>query len=225
MATYGSTPSDGAQGPFFQEQDNKSLTEKISEGSWTPALKIGTAISAGSLITTGIMGFIFHRYPLDTIVCCYLILLGIVTLAGVTPIDSLTQLHRKWFPFLHSNRGRGVFLIFLGSLCGGIPGWVPIILAIVIVAVGAAHLVLSIYFRHTLEPTNFSDFPSAPSVETVGADVTHEVAQRVWTTQGGYQQTAYQQTAYQQTAYQQPSYEAEQVPPASYSASNPFSQN
>jgi len=87
-----------------------------------------------------------------------LIVLGLVTVIILFPFPKRwNQLAKKWFPFLQTWRGRGFYFLLLGSICCSLNLPIPIIVGIVCLLNGLVHIILTFWFRDTLDPTVVHD--------------------------------------------------------------------
>jgi len=164
-----------------QPEDFKSkMKKRIAGRNWTYPLLIGSFLSGAGLVTSGVLGFMQALGAsslnfLEYVVCIYLIALGLLVIAALLPFPaSWRKLNLKWVPFLHTFRGRGFFLIFLGSLATGTNMWVTIIIGIVVIVIGLAHVLLACFFRNTLAAS--TDFDNRGDVNNVsGEDVKRDL--------------------------------------------------
>lgn len=84
-----------------------------------------------------------HRFLLVFVVCfCFFRFSHVFVM--------LVQQSERWFPFLHTYKGRGFYLLIIGSLCVG-TGIVGIVVGVLACVNGATHLILSIWFAETLD--------------------------------------------------------------------------
>jgi len=108
--------------------------------------------------------------PGHYITCAYLVLFGALLLLVLIPYpESWKKLTLKWFPFLHTFRGRGFYMIFLGGLASGL-SWTGFAVGICVILIGAAHVILACYFRNTLAPSE--DFEKAAKERNLADNVT-----------------------------------------------------
>eukprot|EP01125_Pyxidicula_operculata_P022136 TRINITY_DN8907_c0_g1_i1.p1 TRINITY_DN8907_c0_g1~~TRINITY_DN8907_c0_g1_i1.p1 ORF type:complete len:272 (+),score=87.39 TRINITY_DN8907_c0_g1_i1:34-849(+) len=131
------------------------IKRRVVGKNWTAILKLLSGIAAGCLIASGISLFsLFTLNVLQTIVGLYLIFLGIVFVGALIPCpESWVKLNYKWVPFLHTFRGRGIFLMFLGSLSVsfGFEAFLACLLGVAVTVVGLLHVILACFFREKLE--------------------------------------------------------------------------
>jgi len=107
------------------------------------------------MIAAGIIGFMNSQTPLGYIVLFYLLLLGALQAAVLVPFPAFwARINMKWVPFLHTYRGRGAFLILMGSLSTG-TGVANVFIGIAIVAIGLFHIILACWYKDTLDPSEF----------------------------------------------------------------------
>jgi len=151
VPNYSSDPNAGDKPLSFKEK----IKKKIASRNWTRILSIMTCLSGTGLVTAGVLGMI-NISPSTIIVSAYMVFLGALLCLVLIPWPAAwKRLNMKWFPFLHTFRGRGLFLIFLGTLATGL-GITSIFIGVAVIIVGVAHVLLACYFRNTLDPS--SDF-------------------------------------------------------------------
>eukprot|EP01125_Pyxidicula_operculata_P021566 TRINITY_DN8366_c0_g1_i1.p1 TRINITY_DN8366_c0_g1~~TRINITY_DN8366_c0_g1_i1.p1 ORF type:complete len:196 (-),score=37.68 TRINITY_DN8366_c0_g1_i1:72-659(-) len=178
-----------------QDDFQTKVKKKIASKNWTYPLLVGSFLSAGGLVASGVLGFIpglstTELNPLHYVVCIYIIALGILMLGSlVTVPEAWYKLNLKWVPFLHTFRGRGLYLIFLGSLSTG-TGAIGIAIGIVVIIIGLAHVLLAFFFRNTLSASKeFNERGSASNVS--GDDVKRDLAgvavQTAWNNRESFQ--------------------------------------
>eukprot|EP01124_Arcella_intermedia_P023976 TRINITY_DN393_c1_g2_i2.p1 TRINITY_DN393_c1_g2~~TRINITY_DN393_c1_g2_i2.p1 ORF type:complete len:409 (+),score=47.78 TRINITY_DN393_c1_g2_i2:143-1369(+) len=136
------------------------VKKKIANKNWTYILRIGSFVSGGGLIAVGILGLIaINLNPLNYIVCIYLLLLGLLLIGAMVPWPKAwKKLTTKYVPFLHTYRGRGLYMIFTGTLSTG-TGWIAIIIGIGITICGLLHCIIAFFFRDALEKKSDLDEP------------------------------------------------------------------
>eukprot|EP01123_Difflugia_compressa_P010453 TRINITY_DN382_c1_g1_i1.p1 TRINITY_DN382_c1_g1~~TRINITY_DN382_c1_g1_i1.p1 ORF type:complete len:206 (+),score=35.25 TRINITY_DN382_c1_g1_i1:56-673(+) len=124
--------------------------KKAANRNWTYILRIGSFISGGGLIAAGVLGFVTLS-PLQIIVSVYLIVLGFALVVALLPFPKTWRLLTlKYVPFLHTYRGRGLYMIFIGTLATG-TGWIAIIIGVVVTLIGLAHIIIAFFFRDALD--------------------------------------------------------------------------
>jgi len=123
-----------AEGDQHGQSFAQTVKKQFASGNWTYILHFTSFVSGAALIVCGVLSVIpgFSTItetlnPLHYIACAYLILFGLLMICVLIEFPPCWQrLTQKWVPFLLTFRGRGFFLIFLGSLAGamGLIGWV-----------------------------------------------------------------------------------------------------
>lgn len=163
------------------KEDEGTLGDKakkeVASRNWTWALTCGAVIAGIALIVTGIISVIPSLStqtlnPGHYIVCGYLVVFGALLILVLVPFpQTWNRLTLKWVPFLHTFRGRGLFMIFMGGLCMGL-GVTGICLGILVIVIGVAHFVLACWFRNTLAPSK--DFDEQAEQRKLGKQITQE---------------------------------------------------
>eukprot|EP01126_Amoeba_proteus_P002442 TRINITY_DN10755_c0_g3_i1.p1 TRINITY_DN10755_c0_g3~~TRINITY_DN10755_c0_g3_i1.p1 ORF type:complete len:241 (-),score=41.70 TRINITY_DN10755_c0_g3_i1:162-884(-) len=157
------------------ETCTQQLTRVVSTRNWTRPLRFASFLCGLGLMVAGLTGMIPSPLellatlnPLHYLVCACVILFGALLDAVLIPFPSAwKRLNMKWVPFLHTNRGRGFFLMFLGALSTGL-GILALIIGILVFLVGVVHIFLACYFRDTLDPsTDFDEFSKRVGTETI----------------------------------------------------------
>eukprot|EP01127_Copromyxa_protea_P007881 TRINITY_DN1791_c0_g1_i2.p1 TRINITY_DN1791_c0_g1~~TRINITY_DN1791_c0_g1_i2.p1 ORF type:complete len:130 (-),score=24.65 TRINITY_DN1791_c0_g1_i2:53-442(-) len=89
--------------------------------------------------------------PSGYIVSAYLILFSLLSISVIPERPAcLSGFGRKWFPFLFSNRGRGAFSIFCGTLCCGF-GIFGVAFGVISIGNGLAHIICALFFKNKLK--------------------------------------------------------------------------
>jgi len=168
-----------AQIPRDHDEDGGTLGDKakkqIASRNWTMVLTVGAVLSGLCLIATGIAS-IFPSLSVETlnpghyITCGYLVVFGALLILVMIPYpQTWKRLTLKWVPFLHTFRGRGLYMIFMGGLSTGL-GLIGLILGLLVIVVGVAHFILACWFRNTLDPS--TDFEKMAEERHLGSQIT-----------------------------------------------------
>eukprot|EP01128_Nolandella_sp_AFSM9_P002613 TRINITY_DN1298_c0_g1_i1.p1 TRINITY_DN1298_c0_g1~~TRINITY_DN1298_c0_g1_i1.p1 ORF type:complete len:220 (+),score=43.23 TRINITY_DN1298_c0_g1_i1:208-867(+) len=191
------------------------IKKKAAGRNWTWTLRIMAFIGGGCVMGAGINGlFSLYINILLYIVSIYLIVLGFLLVAVLMTFPEVwKRFNIKWVPFLHTYRGRGLYLIFLGSLCCGVGGstvLLSIILGIVAMVCGVAHILLACFFRSSLNPSDDFNAPRGPgpTPDELKDGFKGAAAQAAWDNKETIGQVAYENrdTLASAAAYQPPSY-------------------
>jgi len=132
------------------------MKKKVTNKNWTYILRVGSFLSSCGIIAAGVLGVLPPPPPpLNYIVCIYLIILGAILLGTMIPWPkSWRLLTIKYVPFLHTYRGRGLYLIFIGTIAAatssGVLGFLAVIIGIVVTVIGVLHVVIAFFFRDSL---------------------------------------------------------------------------
>eukprot|EP01126_Amoeba_proteus_P005631 TRINITY_DN1190_c0_g1_i4.p1 TRINITY_DN1190_c0_g1~~TRINITY_DN1190_c0_g1_i4.p1 ORF type:complete len:171 (+),score=9.72 TRINITY_DN1190_c0_g1_i4:150-662(+) len=150
----------------LEEIPERSLNSRIAEGCWVYGLDVSMFLSGAVLSLVGVLSFIpeIHQIKdsaavLDYISAAYLILFGVIIMISIIRLEVLETIYRKWFVFLLTFRGRGVFLIFLASLTAGFGNYGVGVAAGVII-VGLVHIFLACFYKNKLrkKPSGLSNY-------------------------------------------------------------------
>jgi len=175
-----------------KEGFGQKLKRKVASRNWTYILRVGSFLSGGGLVTAGVFAC-FSVNPLNIIVGVYLVALGLVLLGALIPWPKTwRKLTRKYVPFLHTYRGRGVYLIFLGTLAAGTETIVGIIAGIVITFIGLLHCILAFFFRDVLDKAKEEPDDGKPAdMNTLKQEVRQAAVQTAWDNRDTIARTAY----------------------------------
>jgi len=162
-------PVDGGEAAGKKLSFKDKVKKSIASRNWTRTLGVLTCLSGAGLVAAGVLGMMNIILPSTVIISAYMVVFGILLWLILVPFpQAWKKLNMKWVPFLHTFRGRGLFLIFLGTLATSL-GIASVFIGIVIILIGLAHVILACYFRNTLDPSE--DFNKhSQQVEQVHGD-------------------------------------------------------
>jgi hypothetical protein len=108
----------------------------------------GTGI--GAFFMENIADIACFQWP---VLAANMIFLGLLSVIVMLHFPKrLNTVTKRWFPFLRTWRGRGFYLIFLGSISASL-NYVALIVGGICVLVGILHIFLLCFFRDTLDKT------------------------------------------------------------------------
>eukprot|EP01126_Amoeba_proteus_P010256 TRINITY_DN13987_c0_g1_i1.p1 TRINITY_DN13987_c0_g1~~TRINITY_DN13987_c0_g1_i1.p1 ORF type:complete len:193 (-),score=34.77 TRINITY_DN13987_c0_g1_i1:338-859(-) len=153
----------GAYSDFREGQEGiKASAKKLAaEGGVRYFLVTATILTNLGLLVVGVLSFFHSGAPvlvakneLEYIVSVYLLVFGATSILVIPDQpEFLKRCGVKWFPFLVTFRGRGVWFIFLGSLACGF-GVLGIVFGILSIANGITHIVMACFFKNKLKRKN-----------------------------------------------------------------------
>jgi len=160
---------DGSRKHSFVENVRETIGKKVAGKNYSRILRLLALICGFAISFSGFMNF-FGGHVAYTILSINLMALGLITVVILLPFPKKwNENAKKWFPFLQTWRGRGFYLIFLGSICLSLSTVLPILIGICCILIGLVHLILTFWYRDTLDPTNIVDRTQVQS-QNIGMD-------------------------------------------------------
>eukprot|EP00299_Pterocystis_sp_00344_P010211 c4512_g1_i1.p1 GENE.c4512_g1_i1~~c4512_g1_i1.p1 ORF type:complete len:167 (+),score=10.38 c4512_g1_i1:31-531(+) len=107
--------------------------------NWPLTLRVLSVLCAIGVIITALFGFaatIVKDFPAGFIINMYLVLFSVMIIIGELRVRALMNR----FQFLQTFLGRGIFYIFVGTICFMYPSIGNIVVGVVITANGAIHI-------------------------------------------------------------------------------------
>jgi len=179
----------------------QKVKKKFQDRNWTYILRIGSFLSGGGAIVAGSIGLLPPPAPpLTYIVCIYLIILGAILIGVMIPWPKTwRKLTVKYIPFLHTYRGRGLYIIFIGTISiattSGVLSFISTIIGIVLTIIGLMHCIIAFFFKDALNPKAVDldqpDGGEPANMNTLKQEIKQAAVKAAWDNKDKLAKTAY----------------------------------